>query len=306
LLLHAEVFETDGITRNLEHTQNNKTVTVEVHSSKLHIEEEPEVLKIYVPKDQKDQELCYLRALPTKLFNEIMMGDTSKNSTLAADSSAVAIIAAIFTSSDEVIDYLLDEAGIVSVPYPDEFIDEAANLAEPGIEPTEQNGDRLQVNPADESTGSETEGRIPTPEESGSLTGSRLLSPTPAFSSRANYRTESQASRQPLISSFGSPTSTPQNNTLPSFSVNSSQAEYRRLLNNVISAARSKRGGFPARGPFNLDGLLSALPMDSPEPVSYDLPFGVRNENQLAHDMKVGAAGELYVRFYLTQSECAC
>ena len=28
---------------------------------------------------------------------------------------------------------------------------------------------------------------------------------------------------------------------------------------------------------------------------AYDLPFGVRNENQLAHDMKVGAAGELYV-----------
>jgi hypothetical protein len=26
------------------------------------------------------------------------------------------------------------------------------------------------------------------------------------------------------------------------------------------------------------------------------LPFGVRSENQLAHDMKVGAAGELYVR----------
>jgi hypothetical protein len=299
LLLHAEVFETDGITRNLEHTQNNKTVTVEVHSSKLHIEEESEVLKIYVPKDQKDQELCYLRALPTKLFNEIMMGDTSRNSTLAADSSAVAIIAALFTSSDEIIGYVLDEAGIGSVPYPDEFNDEASNLAEPGIEPTEQNGDRPEVSPADESTWSGTEGRVLTPEESGSSTGSRLLSPTPTFSYRANYRSESQASRQPLISSFRSPPSSPRSSTLPPFSVNSSQTEYRRLLNNVIAAARSKRGGFPMRGPFNLDGLLSALPVDSPEePVSYDLPFGVRNENQLAHDMKVGAAGELYVCFY--------
>lgn len=300
------MFETDGITRNLEHTQNNKTVTVEVHSSKLHIEDS-EVLKIYVPKDQKDQELCYLRALPTKLFNEIMMGDTSRNSTLAADSSAVAIIAALFTSSDEVIGYVLDEAGIVPVPYPDEFDGEASNLAEPGIEPTEQNGDRPEVNTADESTGPGTEGRIPTPEKCGSSTGSNLLSPTPAFSYRANYRSESPASRQPLISSFSSPPSSPPNNTLPPFSVNSSQTEYRRLLNNVIAAARSKTGGFPTRGPFNLDELLSALPVDSPEePVSYDLPFGVRNENQLAHDMKVGAAGELYVRFYLKQSECAC
>jgi len=287
------VFETDGITRNLEHTQNNKTVTVEVHSSKLHIEKDSEALKIYVPKDQKDQELCYLRALPTKLFNEIMMGDRSRNSTLAADSSAVAIIAAVFTSSDEVISYVLDEAGIVPVPYPDEFDDE--------------NGDRLEVSTADESTGSGTEDRIPTPEESGSSTGSRLLSPTPAFSYRANNRSESRASRQPLISSFDFPPPTPRNNTLPQFSVNSSQTEYRRLLNNVIAAARRKRGGLPMRGPFNFDGLMSALLVDLPEePVSYDLPFGVRNENQLAHDMKVGAAGELYVRFYLKQNECAC
>jgi len=287
------VFETDGITRNLEHTQNNKTVTVEVHSSKLHIEKDSEVLKIYVPKDQKDQELCYLRALPTKLFNEIMMGDRSRNSTLAADSSAVAIIAAVFTSSDEVISYVLDEAGIVPVPYPDEFDDE--------------NGDRLEVSTADESTGSGTEDRIPTPEESGSSTGSRLLSPTPAFSYRANNRSESRASRQPLISSFDFPPPTPRNNTLPQFSVNSSQTEYRRLLNNVIAAARRKRGRLPMRGPFNFDGLMSALLVDLPEePVSYDLPFGVRNENQLAHDMKVGAAGELYVRFYLKQNECAC
>ena len=287
------MFETDGITRNLEHTQNNKTVTVEVHSSKLHIEKDSEVLKIYVPKDQKDQELCYLRALPTKLFNEIMMGDRSRNSTLAADSSAVAIIAAVFTSSDEVISYVLDEAGIVPVPYPDEFDDE--------------NGDRLEVSTADESTGSGTEDRIPTPEESGSSTGSRLLSPTPAFSYRANNRSESRASRQPLISSFDFPPPTPRNNTLPQFSVNSSQTEYRRLLNNVIAAARRKRGRLPMRGPFNFDGLMSALLVDLPEePVSYDLPFGVRNENQLAHDMKVGAAGELYVRFYLKQNECAC
>ena len=38
------------------------------------------------------------------------MRDTSRNSTLAADSNAVAIIAALFTSSDEVIDSILDES----------------------------------------------------------------------------------------------------------------------------------------------------------------------------------------------------
>ncbi len=158
MFLHARAFETDVITRNLEHTQNNKTVTIEVHNSKLHTEEDSEALKIYIPKDRKDQEHCYFRALPTKFFNEIMMmGDTSRNSTLAANSSAVGIIAALFTSSDEVIGNFLDEAGIVPVPYPDDFDDEASNLAEPNIKPIEQIRDHLEINIADESTRPGTE-----------------------------------------------------------------------------------------------------------------------------------------------------
>ncbi|KAF8857980.1 hypothetical protein BDZ45DRAFT_704937 [Acephala macrosclerotiorum] len=35
----------------------------------------------------------------------------------------------------------------------------------------------------------------------------------------------------------------------------------------------------------------------------YDLSFGVRNENQLAHDMKIGAAGELYAFEFLSRLE---
>jgi hypothetical protein len=73
--------------------------------------------------------------------------------------------------------------------------------------------------------------------------------------------------------------------------------EYRRLLDNIVTAARNKRGAFPSQGVFNLDALLNALPVEAArEENNYDLPFGVRNENQLAHDIKVGAAGELYVR----------
>jgi hypothetical protein len=122
------------------------------------------------------------------------------------------------------------------------------------------------------------------------------LSPTISSSYRTNYRAATPTYRQPSLSSFSSRPSTPRSDQPATFSVNSSESEYRRLLNSVIAAAKAKKGGFPARGVFNLDDLLNALPNES-EPVltSYDLPFGVRSENQLAHDMKVGAAGELYV-----------
>jgi len=89
-------------------------------------------------------------------------------------------------------------------------------------------------------------------------------------------------------------------NITPSlFSVDSSTAEYQNLLDHVINAAKSKRGGFPSKGAFDVQDLLSALPVKLPEdPPNYDPPSGVRNENQLVHDMRVGAAGELYVSFF--------
>jgi hypothetical protein len=297
LLLQAEVYETDGIVRNLVYTQKVETVTVQLHKSKFHISEDSGVLKIYVPKDRKDQELCFLQLLPTKIFNEVMMGKKTSNSTLASDSEAVRIIAALFQSSDEVVSDLLDDAGIIPLPYPDEFDYEASEQAPSVAEPVIQYEDHSRLNKEAEPAAPPREDRGQSPEESVSSPGSRLLSPTPPSSHRTNYRAATPTYRQPSISSFSPRPSTPLSNEFAPFSVNSGQAEYCRLLSNIIAAAKSKRGGFPIRGAFNLDDLLNALPIESDaEPISYELPFGVRSENQLAHDMKMGAAGELYVR----------
>ena len=56
LLHHANVCGTDSIVGSLEHTLLGETVTVKVSKTKLHIEESPKNLNIYVPKDAKDQE----------------------------------------------------------------------------------------------------------------------------------------------------------------------------------------------------------------------------------------------------------
>jgi hypothetical protein len=258
------------------HTQYFETVTVEVNRSKVHISEEGGNLKIYIPKDQKDQELCFLQFLPTKLFNEVMMGKKTSNSTVASNPEAVRIIAALFMSSDEVVGDFLDDGGIITLPYADEFDSEAYDR--------------------------ETLAAAQTPEGRSSSSGSRLFSPTPESSYRTNYRAATPTYRQPSTYSLGSRPVTSNSNEPARFSANSGQVEYHRLLSNVITAAKSKMGKFPSVGAFNLNELLNALPIElDAQPVSYDLPFGTRSENQLAHDMKVGAAGELYVRSTLVE-----
>lgn len=298
LLLKTKVYETDGIIGSLEYTLLGETVIAEVSKTKLHVEEGPEGLNIYVPKDSKDQEICYLRLLPTKLFNETMMGEVDRNSTLAFDSRAVSIITAIFASSDEVVNLVLEEAGIIPVPYPDQY--EEVLQQPPPDDVWLSPGIDQQHNAESEnaSVGSGTQAGITTPGTSASPARSTNFSIPATPTHQATYH--SSVPSKP-IQLFDSPPRTspepafPENARRP-FTPGGNQVEYRRLLNNIITAARNKRGAFPSQGAFNLDELLNALPVEATREVdNYDLPFGVRNENQLAHDMKVGAAGELYV-----------
>ena len=290
LLLKSKVYETDGITGSLEHTLLG--ITVKIREMKLHIKESPEGLQIYIPKNSRDQEICYLRLLPTTLFNETMMVGAETNSTAALDPEAVSIISAIFASSDDVVDLVLEEAGIVPVSYPDQYEEEFQQSPDYVGADQEQN-----VESDIETLTSETQPEI----TSTGLDTPSAQSTTSSNAATSTYRANYQPNvpSQPIqpsnflaaISQLNLSERAPRQ-----FTPESSDVEYRRLLNNIITAARNKRGAFPSRGAFNLDELLNALPVEAAEEVNtYDLPFGVRNQNQLAHDMKIGAAGELYV-----------
>jgi hypothetical protein len=146
MLFTVEVCETDAILSHLVHTWNNEHIQVESHGRKLHIAENLGALKIFIPKYSKDQEFCFLQHLPAKLFNEVMMGNKSGNLTRASDSEAVRIIAAIIMSRNETVHDLLDEADIISVPYPDGFDVEAYNQARAQVKPLIQHADHSQNN----------------------------------------------------------------------------------------------------------------------------------------------------------------
>jgi hypothetical protein len=67
--------------------------------------------------------------------------------------------------------------------------------------------------------------------------------------------------------------------------------KYRLLLGNIINRVSGDNHM------WNLNGLAEALPETVHIPLLFDKDetFGVRNEDHMAHDMKIGAAGEVFV-----------
>lgn len=84
-----------------------------------------------------------------------------------------------------------------------------------------------------------------------------------------------------------------------------SQNEYIDLLGRIRDAARKTK--IPLYGAFGMSSLANAID-DQSDSESYSTAttattaFGTRSLNQLRHDMKIGAAGELVVRILLVAS----
>jgi hypothetical protein len=90
--------------------------------------------------------------------------------------------------------------------------------------------------------------------------------------------------------------SSPENQD-PASRVFGSNEEYRTLLDRVITAA--SRAGFPSPPLFDRNGRLlptaSNTGTNRQRTTLSDAVFGNRSQNQVSHDMKIGAAGELFV-----------
>lgn len=99
---------------------------------------------------------------------------------------------------------------------------------------------------------------------------------------------------------FGSPASTQGDSPL-GLDSNLQKEKYRALLENII---RRVSGDDHT---WNFNDLTNALPETVRLPLLFDKDetFGVRNEDHLAHDMKIGAAGEVFVRLRLSRLSVA-
>ena len=306
LLLTTSIFKSDGISKSLTLTQGRQSVSVESTKANFHLEQVDDRLHLYVPRNRCDREVCYIRQLPRNLLDFIKVQDPNAES----------IISGIICSSVlDVVDEVLKDAGIIEVPgvnRPNDANDDqdSARGENEDVETVEvetsQSANLARVQPSTAINGISVVGSVAdggTPSPRGQYARRSISSSsssgifTPPLSSVA---TEPQG--PPFVPFANQPHHQRSQSPQPTASAISSFSQYAALLDRIINAA--SRVMFPTRGTFDFGALRDALPsnLDFQLPLETEnetrlgyLPFGVRSMNQIAHDMKIGAAGELFV-----------
>lgn len=324
------VVEVERISSVLRIFQNKQPFKVPVATANEHIEDSTGELTIYVPKERRAQELCFGSVLPRKFAAWLMR--TSKSPTDGTiETDIVKVLTAVFASERFVLDDVLDDQGILTVPF--DNMDEEDNSDEAEEHQTEEQGeehqeeegqkprlsgsrleiddtsseqltpDRSSINagtpPYAGSSGISPEGSIPeTLVETISQRSQMSYQPHSGRAHRSSQSDLLPVSPQTLHHTSEQAPSNPLSAiTSPPEQQSSEDARYRSILDRVVEKARN--AAFPSRGSFDMTHMRNALPggdMNSYQ--SFDgleIMGTFRSTNQLERDKKVGAAGELYV-----------
>ncbi|KAJ3536592.1 hypothetical protein NM208_g6651 [Fusarium decemcellulare] len=332
-LKNAQVYETDGIASTLHIRQDGRIYSHDKSRSDLHIEYRNEQLDIFVPRDKKDQESCYARKLPLRLFEWLMTDPDTGIKTV--NQKGQRVTASILDRSWFVIDGILEDEGIALGDVENDYFEgdqdpepEGTHDVERGHSSEERTVPETRSSSDERYANASTLAETDTEEETPGLstpTSSRFASPTrqgpsyrrsPARSTTNRQRTSflrfsapspgsnsssdvvqdvSYAQARTGFIVMGRRGLTRAASPLPS-TIDSETARYRALLERVITAART-RSGLPSQGPFNMASMSEAL-FDLAGYNGYDgldESSQFRSSSQFERDKKIGAAGELYV-----------
>ena len=249
----------DGIRRSLQIAQHGRSIEGASTRANFHVEEAEGAVRLYLPKDEVEREVCFESDLPRRLCTFLSI----------TDSGAPGLIGGVFRKDKPaVIDKILENAGVGQVDCDFDALDE-------------------------ELEGSEAESDAETLVEATS--NIRLYTPTSgprpyAPSGWAGWR--ERQSRSEIAEDVRDP-------IMPNPSYQERQREapettYTRILENVVNVARHRAhsGIFESTG-VSIPGPVAttALPQETIREA-----FATRTQER---DFKVGAAGELYMFEYL-------
>ena len=262
-------------------------VTIEGEKAKLHLEETNNHLKLYVPQEKRDRELGLIKILPYKIATYLGI----------EEQEAVTVFGNLLKGSTSIVDEMLDEHGIVPLAWT-EPVQQSTPIHENVESDEEDEESRLGLTSRrpSSSRGNTPERRHDTSQRTSSARP-RLGSSTNSSYGRETDSSYRRSSFTPATSGFTSSLNTPRSSLTPArVSVQLQAApietlpniEYIALLNYVIAAAAAAA----------LQTLGLPPPAEHFEPPELtESCFGKRVDNAIAHDIKVGAAGELYVSF---------
>lgn len=102
----AMVYVSDSIRRSLQIIQRGRSIEGATSRANFHIEEAEGALRLYLPKDEVDSDVCFESDLPRKLCTFLSV----------TDPGALGIIGAVFRKDNPiVIDKILANAGVGQV-----------------------------------------------------------------------------------------------------------------------------------------------------------------------------------------------
>lgn len=247
-LQEAVVSLSGGFQRTLELRLNDVSAIVQSDTGLVHIESGQDELRIYVPRDSKDRQRCYLLHLPHALVRHFAL----------RDAAASMMLQLVFTTGEDFIDDLLDVNGIIGLP---------SDIRELVV---------VQGNSPPIDTDTLVDGILNTPRSR-----SQIREESVEVEVTRSHRRAASPSPQPVqVERLDSLPTSPHAVT-----------PYVQLLDQVIRVARQ----------MTLPEALQRQPptLSSQAIVAHEQTFGVRSDNQIEHDIKIGAAGELFVRFIL-------
>lgn len=259
-------------------SQNGLSITAETDTGLVYIDHSSNRLRIYVPRDLRQRQRCYSTQLPKALVSFLEIEDRT----------ATEVFRLPCLLQGDIIESVLDDNGISRASYA-----EAENPDSP-TETTKGSNLDGEILTAPH-TQSDDESRSLEEFRQGSMAGQGTASNSMLSTvQHADYEPEPSISRIthrqvasiPAVS-VSRDFSEPSADTAPVPTLQDSQ--YARLLGHVIRLARE------AAFPQTLDIPSTATRVN--RDFTQGLASSIRSESQLTHDIKIGAAGELYVCF---------
>jgi len=306
-----EVREVDEIFSVLRMSQNGPLLESKVATASEHIAETGGKLTIYVPREPRKQDICFGSVLPRKLAAWLMRHPTTQRPA-SVEFDAIFALTSIFASDKSVLDYILEDQGIIQISLDNNDEDEGLPIHEAGEETN------TDLPPGRVLGSSQSSRQEFTPKHSSDIDTLSDLEHstdlTEAIVETVDQRSHMSHQGQPAVGKI-SPVNAAfhptQSSNVPSPQVCRSLSPgpetverrlqedvgYRSILERVVQAAR--RANFPHSGAFDMQDLRDALPDTNMGMYQsfdgLDVMDRMGSSSQQERDKRVGAAGELYV-----------
>jgi len=277
ILRSAVTAETEGISSRLELKQDETIHEHEIGKSELHLEEQDNSLKIYVPRNEDQQDLCFRYTLPRR-FISWLMTQPGTNTTNKIEEAAINVVNSILNCRVSAISAILTKEGVPEINIPDLSEEDTAWAEQPRR--SEGLMAALPATPTRRNHSSEFPPRPDfsdrSPEPLSSPDESSVY-PTP-LTDPEDYFDEEPGARNPVDSGP------------PIIGLAARQLQYQTFLEKVVSLANGMT--LPEFGSSDMSAALEGLSIRD------DVFTGsamVHFSSEWERRMKIGAAGELFV-----------